>query len=1327
MARLGTGPGLRFSTCHLSALALGHQVESGLEARGRQWPMTAAGINSEDKASEDQGKDSKISKVSTARSLRRTVSHFTYTPAYLPQQPHQFYAPPPMVMELRTCKNPHETAGTTKAAKTAKATKSTTAAATKLTTAKSTAGPATKKACNFFYGCGQVLTKKISVEKSTRKGSGRGTSTELSPYIQHSSSLLQKSRTAAERVDEHEQPAETGTEEPVDEQAVTSKDSNKMDMDATPAEDAPVEDAVQDGKMLSKETDAFMYRDIKVLLPQPHNLRQEENSGENLANDPSNDPFSLFKHGPYARTVKPHEVEEEGEVEADDSPLVPPVGNTNHGRSCTLQQGPAPAHSRCHRQVAPIAVVAARSRQGPAPARSLTHAPAHSRCHRRAAPIVVVARSRQGPTPARALILTCAPARSRRTPHADKMHGVRATTLPPSSPLLPIEESELSYSSNNYAEAVAQKQRVKKRTREHGGRVSPGTETEEEENLREHEDMMPAAKSKKGKNSMRAVGPAAHAGHSKSTARSKGKVIPEGGELEGTAVAPATSKCSRQKAKAKDVGEDTDVDVVMYGDVTNDDDEEGEADSGGGSNKKGPIPQAAVDRLNEVYKTFLLSLDEITKDCGKSTHTLHQALGTTIKAACGMCGKVDGTTYTNTARKAFKEALRKASPDFTNKMIQDSAACFAALPWLAEWNEQLVTQAVVDIREAGKLKPRLQKEIKPVLAIAHQLQKEFGVYMLGFVIDPQDHTSFVFGNGDEVKEYRQSQLFNLNQQVKDMDHSFGVIDMRKRGLVTQGAPMKSLVAQSDEGKRDTCNSEVGSRLWRLGDAANAWSRQDTVFSNFRMKWNISFIEAARKSKCRIINYPAALKAGKQVIRTSTFNVKKIQQTTFEKFVPDLVKAQEHGTQDDADVMVIVPWAGDETDLPLEEQGDVGVVLNEEGRVLVYRRRRQRNRPGRRPRSRPRRRRAGRHMEAEEGTYGARKPPAPSPAHHYSRDDGDLEHGYHENGQYEHEDRYRARSPSGVHSQDYEAPVTRLRDVSQQDLYEDRRRNSYFPSVSYHNVYNDQEHEFGYETKYGGARHREALYNKWKDYPCSPSPPPTGSSRQYHMSGPHHQSVKQPPPGHHHFLLRSPLYTGSSHQYRTSGPHSPPLSSTPRLHKTREKPVTIPKSTQGRGHSVHPVSRDEARTHAVPRGPGDSMHPGQGDHDHARMPEVPQGDPSRVVPVPHRNDGTGARPSKRKNGPVEESERVVKRQGGVEDAEEGVPQYKMRFCVNGQTSMMWYATALHRVENPSSAAKHIQYWDRDTKSWEWLPDKTTPVFATEGDVGRYSRTKEILGL
>ncbi|KAJ7857950.1 hypothetical protein B0H14DRAFT_3637479 [Mycena olivaceomarginata] len=1301
-------------------------------------------IEAKDKASEDQGKDSKILK--------------------------SLYSPILATNNL----SPHRPA--------------------KPTTAKSTAGPATKK------------SKKVPAKGQAGKSKAAA---EAQKSLSMNRLWPQKTRT---RWTWMAPPAEDGyhningpnemTHNLEDDAPIDYQVAENGDTPNERQEDAPTEDTVQDGKMLSERHKSLVAPAAHPPgsprpLPKAH--RQEENSGDDLANDP----FSLFKRVPYGRTVKPHEVEEEGEVEEDeeeDEESYAAVSDYTAIAYCEVDNGdddsnedeqdvvelndlrylpsrfingvgipstlirakelpphslltptgllpPTPTrapvfqlaphalgrnplpyvrknsrHARCSRPPVfslplPLALLfqlavgatTARSRQGPTPARALI-----GRCRWAAPIVVVVARSRQGPAPAHALILTRtpAPARGRRTPHAGKMRGVRATTLPPSSPPLPIAESELSHSSDNYAEAVAQKQRVKKRTREHGGRVSPGTETAEEEDLREHEeDMVPAAKFKKWKKSMKPAGPATRVGRSKSTARSKGKAMGDGGKLDGTATAPGTSKLSRGKAKAKDVAEDTDVDVVMYGDITNDDEEDEETDGDGGSYKKGPIPQDAVDRLNQVYETFLSNVDEIAKDCGKSTHTLHQALGTTIKAARSLSAwnvwqrywaeengnLMDGTTYTNTAREAFKEALRKASPDFTDKMAQDSAACFAALPWLAEWNQQLVTQAVVDIWEAGKLKPRLRKEIKPVLA--HQLQKEFGVYMLGFVIDPQDHASFVFGNGDEVKEYRQSQLFNLNQQVKDMEHSFGVIDMRKRGLVTQGAPMKSLVAQSDEGRRDTwCRQFIwilGGQLWRLGEAANAWSGQDAVFSNFKMKWNVSFIEAAWKSKCRIINYPVALKAAKQVIGTSTFNVKKIQQTTFEKFMPDLVKAQEHGT-DDADVMT-------RRTCHSRNKGDVGVVLNEEGRVLVYvkasvkyhqevkaaeeKATKQARKEAKKRAKKEMKSRAAR-GGAEEDTYGARKSPAPAPARHYSP-----------------------------------------RASREQDLYEDCQQNSYSPPASYHGVYNNQGHEFGYEsykTEYGGARHREGLSNERKDYPRSPSPPPAGSSRQYRTSG-HHQSVKQPPPGRHHSRSRLPLNTESSRQYCTSGPHHQAVKQPPpvrRPSRSRSPPrggssheyrtstthdQTLKQPTQGRGHSIRPVPHDDARTHAAPRGHGDSMHPGRGDHERARMSEAPQGDPvvlahqtqlprmdftrlntleSRVVLVPRRNDGTGARSSKRKDGPVEESERVVKRQRGVEDAEEGVPQYKMRFRINGQTSMMWYATALHHVENPSRQAHSV---------------------------------------
>jgi hypothetical protein len=76
---------------------------------------------------------------------------------------------------------------------------------------------------------------------------------------------------------------------------------------------------------------------------------------------------------------------------------------------------------------------------------------------------------------------------------------------------------------------------------------------------------------------------------------------------------------------------------------------------------------------------------------------------------------VNGKEYSQKSRQAFLEALNDASPGFTDKMARDSALVFKTLPWLSEWHDKLVAQAVVDIREAGKLKHRLRRDIQPVL------------------------------------------------------------------------------------------------------------------------------------------------------------------------------------------------------------------------------------------------------------------------------------------------------------------------------------------------------------------------------------------------------------------------------------------------------------------------------------------------------------------------------------------------------------------------------------------------------------------------------------
>jgi hypothetical protein len=77
---------------------------------------------------------------------------------------------------------------------------------------------------------------------------------------------------------------------------------------------------------------------------------------------------------------------------------------------------------------------------------------------------------------------------------------------------------------------------------------------------------------------------------------------------------------------------------------------------------------------------------------------------------------VQGRDYAKQARAAFIAACR-VGDDFPEEKLKDSDAVFERLPWLLEWNKKLTQQAVIAVRENGKLKPKLRREIKPVTQI----------------------------------------------------------------------------------------------------------------------------------------------------------------------------------------------------------------------------------------------------------------------------------------------------------------------------------------------------------------------------------------------------------------------------------------------------------------------------------------------------------------------------------------------------------------------------------------------------------------------------------
>jgi hypothetical protein len=217
---------------------------------------------------------------------------------------------------------------------------------------------------------------------------------------------------------------------------------------------------------------------------------------------------------------------------------------------------------------------------------------------------------------------------------------------------------------------VAEKQKRRSFALQRGDRVSPSAEDEDEEDERDFErelnagglddEVVVGKRTKKkgsnkhadsgvgGKGKAKAAGDAQEM--NKSTAggsgggNGKGKGKARAAEVEMKTGGAGPSRRSKPKAKgvAEEEEEEEDVDWVMYeegkGDEEDDDDDDDDEERLGGSKKKGPIPQAVRESVQAAYDIFLEAVEEIAAKSGKSSQSLHQALGTMIKAPRTLSG-----------------------------------------------------------------------------------------------------------------------------------------------------------------------------------------------------------------------------------------------------------------------------------------------------------------------------------------------------------------------------------------------------------------------------------------------------------------------------------------------------------------------------------------------------------------------------------------------------------------------------------------------------------------------------------------------------------------
>ncbi|KAJ6630058.1 hypothetical protein B0H10DRAFT_2208193 [Mycena sp. CBHHK59/15] len=627
--------------------------------------------------------------------------------------------------------------------------------------------------------------------------------------------------------------------------------------------------------------------------------------------------------------------------------------------------------------------------------------------------------------------------------------------------------------------------------------------------------------------------------------------------------------------------------------------------------------------------------------------------------------KLKGGDYTKQVRTAFIAACR-VGDDFPEEKLKDSDAVFKRLPWLLEWNKKVTRQAVIDIRESSKLKTKLRREIKP----AKQMQDSLGVHVWGYVIDPEGQGSFVFGTGDDFKEMRALQLHNLNQQVKDQEHTFGQF-----------------------------TSIIGGQLWAFCHAAGTLSGQDVDKTRLQMKWNMKFIDAARESKCRIVNYPAALQATNQIIGTQQFNLKKIKAATFERFISGLIKANRtrHANDDDDDdddIMQIVAWEQDDIDLPLDEQGDVAVVIDKEGVALVTVKQSEgyakevKKQAEKAEKAKRKKRKKESGAEAQRQDEKAKyAPPPPGPRHR--EDDGDAYRQY-----------------EGYTREDLQHPYRRSRSPSRAQSWRNYRR-SRSPSCARASRHYLCTHSRSGSPPWAGASHdyRARAHSR------SRSPPGAGASDHYRL---------------HHSCSRSPARARSSRQYAgkyrdySRGANSPPRA---------RSPPCAPKSP--RQQEPWPCNDDARQWDDVPPYP----RPNGCVESSRPMPAVlPRIDFSRVDVVAARVGA--ARHDDRAQGEQRGPKRKVPREEGLESdrdskrhrgTEEALPLLKCRIIVNDRRGGVFLATCLQEDDKPTRAAGFMFVHNPVRHVWKLLRANQAPVLAIEEDRIQYAKELEDFSL
>ncbi|KAJ7895411.1 hypothetical protein B0H13DRAFT_1885621 [Mycena leptocephala] len=554
------------------------------------------------------------------------------------------------------------------------------------------------------------------------------------------------------------------------------------------------------------------------------------------------------------------------------------------------------------------------------------------------------------------------------------------------------------------------------------------------------------------------------------------------------------------------------------------------------------------------------------------------------------------------------------------------------IPWLDEWQKGIAAQA-------GKM-----------------LLENYGVHMIGSIVDIDGQASLYFGVGDDYKEFRDRHKMVLGQQMKNMEHEFGlrVMDRRKRALEAHDQPpliefTGNLAGRDKEKIRDMHQRAfariMGGMLQRHQKAIGAIP-DDVDAQQYKMKWGLHPLRREED-----------------------------QDGNLQKFLPGLVKSarvdkRDNGDDDgkDEDDEIVV-WDEDELALPLEDQRDIPLVISVGGAALrcvkhspVYDKALQKERE-------KTKRAAEKKAKKAEKTERKRRRSSSRPARAKSQNDANT-----------HDDRGRPEQSSRKDANSY----SNQRDL---DNYRDSKRSrrqppSPGPQPSPHDA------DRRVRDDYRGSK----LSRRRSSSRRSLSPHSPQRSRHDPLSLPLSHANRQP--NHHHDskLGRGAVAAESSRQH-AQGARSKAGAPYPAR-------STGPKEPNHRAHP--PPARSQATYQDLPHI----------DFSHSAALDA------RVTPARHAIKRKGpdiAEAESKRQRRVDEEQHFA----GLSTMVEGQQRFILHFIIGRDGGEKFFARGFDNVKTSSRADNATFIRHPETGKYHPLPSGTTPILATQNDRGIYA--------